>query len=280
MNQDYPNLNLRMLDVGARRGIDDSYRDLARLNHFYLEGIEPDAKECEAILSHGFYSKVRPVAVAGRTGKSPLYITKVLGCTSIYKPNFKNLERYSLSPWFEVQDEIEINVTTLDTLFNPEENFDFITMDTQGAEYEILKAGDRLLSQVLCLTMEFHLLELYEGQTLFPTTHQFMSAKGFRLIDFGCGDFDGEMAEGHCVYLRDYQRLASKDEVLKCILFAMIWNNKSYVENILRNAPERLLSPNERQHIRQLLGIKAKEKMVPGADGLTGYLYRDGSGYR
>lgn len=269
-----------MLDVGSRRGLDESCRALARLNHFHLEGIEPDAKECEAVLARGFYNKVHPVAVADRAGKIPLYITKVLGCTSIHKPNVKNLERYAISPWFEVQRQIEINVTTLDDLFKPGENFDLLTMDTQGAEFDILSGGTRALESILCLSMECHMVELYEGQTLFPTTHQFLAAKGFRLMGFGLGDFDGERVEGHCLYIKDHQFLANKNEVLKCLLFTLVWQNKDYAENILRNAPERLLTREERQRLCELLGIELKKKSAPWGDGFTGNTYADGSGYQ
>jgi len=48
-----------MLDIGSRRGIDEKLPDPGEApNHFYLEGIEPDARESEAILARGFYSKV------------------------------------------------------------------------------------------------------------------------------------------------------------------------------------------------------------------------------
>jgi len=52
------------------------------------------------------------VAVAARPGKMPLYITKVLGCTSIHKPNLKIWNAIRSPDAFEIQNEIEIDVTT------------------------------------------------------------------------------------------------------------------------------------------------------------------------
>lgn len=43
--------------------------------------------------------------------------------------------------------------TTLDTLF-PEESFDYIKIDCQGAELDILKGGDRLLKQTEVILLE------------------------------------------------------------------------------------------------------------------------------
>ena len=219
-NAKYPDLEFRLLDIGARRGREGRYNSLTRLNHFYVEGIEPDKKESEAVLARGVYGRIHPIAVADEIGKRRLYITKVLGCTSLHRPKWENLERYAISSWFEIQKETDVAVTTLDAFYAPSEKFDFISMDVQGAEYEVIKGGERLFDHVLGFSLEVHFVEIYEGQKLFSFIHDFCLEKGFRLILMSHCDFDGEIAEAECVYVRDHKRLVKKQDYLKCILFA------------------------------------------------------------
>ena len=265
--------------MAPAEGLRDGTTSFGGLKNFCVEGIEPDKQEASALMARGPYRKVHPVAVADTIGARALYITKVLGCTSIHKPKTDSLRRFSISNWFEVQRQMDIPVTTLDALYGGGENFDFVSMDVQGAEYEVMRGGERLFDKVLGFSLEVHFSEIYEGQMLFSSVHEFCLKKGFRLIVLGCGDMDGEIVEGDCVYIKDPQLLRSKEEVLKCILFSLNWNNEAYVENMLRNISSALLSPGEKSRIRGVLRMEEKEKSVPWADGVSAKDYSDGRGY-
>jgi FkbM family methyltransferase len=278
INARYPHLQTRLLDIGARRGIEGLYHGLTRLNHFHLEGIEPDREEARALLDHG-YRKVHPVAIADEIGNKPLYVTKVLGCTSIHKPNMENVQRYTISPWFEVQAETTIPVTTLDSLYCNGETFDFVNMDVQGAEYEVIKGGERMFDRVLGFSMEAHFVEIYEEQKLFSFMHDLSLKKGFRLIQLYLCPFDGETAEAECVYVKDHQLIQTREDFLKCMLFALNWYSSAYVENMLRNAAPRILSATEKEQMYQALHIKEKHKVPHWPDGFSAKVHGDGSGY-
>ena len=279
VNTQHPEMQTSLLLVGARRGLERRYNSLLKLNHFSVDGIEPDKKEVEAILAREVYRKMHAVAVADEICTKPLYITKVLGCTSIHKPKMEKLQRYTISGWFETQAQTEIPVTTLDALYNPPEKFDFISMDVQGAEYEVIKGGERLFDQAIGITLEAHFLEVYEGQKLFSFIHDLCLSKGFRLIRLDCGEFDGEIAESECFYVRDYQLLKKKEDLLKCMLFALNWNNKAYVENLLRNVSAEFFPPAEKKQILGILKMKEKEKSPLILDGFSAAAHSDGSGY-
>jgi FkbM family methyltransferase len=280
INGQYPELKVSLLDVGARKGLEGRYDELTKLKGFYAEGIEPDKAEAKALLALGHYRKVHPVAVADETGRKRLYVTKVLGCTSIHKPNTRNLERFAISPWFETQSELEISVTTLGALYPGDDRFDFISMDVQGAEYEVIKGGEKLLDQALGVSLEVHFFEVYEGQKLFPSMHELCLKKGFRLINMSLNNFDGEIAEAECAYVKNHQLLKTKEDVLKCILFSLNWQNRAYVENLLRNASDKLLSPLEKKQILEVLKLKGKQKLSLWPDGLAAKVHGDGSGYK
>jgi hypothetical protein len=152
-------------------------------------------------------------------------------------------------------------------------------MDVQGAEHEVMQGGKRLFDTVLGFSLEVHFAEIYEGQKLFPAIHEHCLKKGFRLIEFECGDIDGEIVEGDGVYVRDQSRLRNRDDVLKCILFSLNWNNYAYVENLLRNISNSLLAAEEKSRIRDILKIKEKQKSEPWADGIAAQANADGGGY-
>ena len=119
-NVQYPNFKIKMLDIGARDGLPGWGLILKHLNNFYLEGIEPDKRGAQVILdspNYGPYQKVHTVSLSNKEGPSNFYVTKKLGCSSIHKPNLKNLTNRTICPWFEIQKTIEIQTTKLSTLY-------------------------------------------------------------------------------------------------------------------------------------------------------------------
>ena len=283
LNSDYPQLKIKMLDIGSRSGLMEPFIYLMRLNNFYLEGFEPDKAEAEAILKSGKfgnYSKIHPVALSNKSGKIPLYITKMLGCSSIYKPNLNDMKYYTNSNYYEIQKKIIIPVTTLAKIYPNGEQFDFISMDVQGAEHKVLSGGREILKNAIGISFEANFIEIYEKQKLFHDMHKLMLDNDFRLISLGAGDTDGEITEcGTCVYIKKNNLIKNKEDLLKRILFSLIWDKKSYAEFLIRNHGDRFLSPAEKREILRKLRIKIKEKMSTKHDGIVARYYEHGEGY-
>ncbi|WP_044561578.1 FkbM family methyltransferase [Azospirillum sp. B4] len=64
-----------------------------------------------------------------------------------------------------------------------ETSLDFLNMDTQGSELEILKGtGPLAASQLLGFTAEVEFEPLYQGQPLFSDVHTWARDQGFRLV--------------------------------------------------------------------------------------------------
>lgn len=73
--------------------------------------------------------------------------------------------------------------TTLDTLF-PTETFDFVKLDCQGAELDILKGGQRVLRETEVLLLECPFACRYnEGAPTFAAYIEAITAAGFSPLD-------------------------------------------------------------------------------------------------
>ena len=70
-----------------------------------------------------------------------LYLTKKPECTSLYKPNMKYHNKFPNSDRWEIIDTISIECKSLKNIFNKVEEYDFIKIDTQGSELDILQGA-------------------------------------------------------------------------------------------------------------------------------------------
>ena len=76
-----------------------------------------------------------------------------------------------------------ISVTTLDQWADSEgvKHIDFLKIDTQGTELEILKGGQNILSTIRAISLEVEFNPIYLGQPVFAEVDQFLRSKGFVL---------------------------------------------------------------------------------------------------
>jgi FkbM family methyltransferase len=73
-----------------------------------------------------------------------------------------------------------LDVVTAGTHF---ERPDFLKLDVQGYELEVLKGAERLLESVEVVMMEVNLIAVYEGAPLVHEVVSYMAARGFRVYD-------------------------------------------------------------------------------------------------
>jgi FkbM family methyltransferase len=240
LNEHYPECGLRVLDVGARLGlVDEGLRELPALWNLHLEGIEPESAEAARLLadpSVGPYAAVHEVAVSDVIGPRTLHMTALKGCASLYPPNMETLAGHTAASWFAPVGTLEVATTTLDALYADAPPFDFVKLDTQGAEFDVLRGGERLCRAATGISLEVQFHELYEGQWLFPDVHAWMTANGFRLVhlkeesDF----YNGEVLEGNCFYVKDPAGIATAEDLLRRVAVALLCGNRRYTELLLR----------------------------------------------
>jgi len=100
----------------------------------------------------------------------------------------------------------EIECKTLDNTLkdlNLPFNFDFMKIDAQGAEYEILNGSlNFLTSSCIGLQLELFNIPLYKNIKLFPEVKNFLNEKGFELVKkLEChGSFD---SQNDCIFIKN-----------------------------------------------------------------------------
>jgi len=182
---------MTVIDVGAFGGVSREWASIGAV----VDAIafEPSPGECQRLNGIGcpFVRSIRffPHAVAGDTGVLPLYVTRSATCCSLAEPNIPEFARYGVpgsarQNRAQIQQIIKVQTVSLDGFCDRHEiQPDFVKLDTQGTEYDILANGFiRHVHTLVGLEIEVEFVELYRGQRLFADVDTFMRANGFQLM--------------------------------------------------------------------------------------------------
>lgn len=171
----------RILDIGAAHGHFSSFAQQ------YFPEADITAVECNGrdsfFLSQHPDWDVHYLCLGDKKCTKQFYIDKdseIGGGSSMYK----EATRFFVDPIIE-----EKQITTLDDEF-PDETFDFIKIDTQGSELDILRGGEQLVSRAKFLLLELSFIELNEGAPLIDDVLEYTRKLGWRMYDV-IGPLDG-----------------------------------------------------------------------------------------
>ncbi|MGL5060707.1 MAG: FkbM family methyltransferase [Microcoleus sp.] len=177
-------LKLVVIDVGCRWGFADVWSLFG--SNVTLIGFDPDASECEHLQntyqgsgSIHFVSK----ALGSSEGRKQLFLTAEPACSSLYKPDPLITNSMPHLGCAKLVGETEIDVTTLDIWASSAgiSEIDFIKLDTQGSELEVLEGAENCLKSVRSLQIEVEFNPIYMGQPLFGDIDSFLRKRGFVL---------------------------------------------------------------------------------------------------
>lgn len=107
-----------------------------------------------------------------------------------------------------------LTMTTLDAITegSPFARPNFIKLDVQGYEIEVLRGGMRTLESAEAVLMEVNLLGLHEGVPLFHESAGYMGKHGFQVYDV-CSlirrPYDGALWQADVIFLRNSSPLIS-----------------------------------------------------------------------
>ena len=119
-----------------------------------IHAFEVDEEECiklNKLTKDGL--KFYPYALGNKEEKRKFYETNHPMCSSLYKPNEKLLKLFNNLSVAYLKKITEVNTISLDAFLKKEkiESIDFIKMDIQGAELDVLKGAEKSLKNVLTI---------------------------------------------------------------------------------------------------------------------------------
>lgn len=169
-----------VVDIGANP-IDGAppYKAMLSRGLCRVIGFEPQA-EALSRLNHarGPHEQYLPYAV-GDGDEHMLRICSLEGMTSLLVPDPERLALFNLFPaWATIKSEIPIETRRLDDVAEIAE-MDFLKMDVQGSELNILKNGREKLAQAVAIQTEVSFVPLYKGQPSFGETDLALRELGF-----------------------------------------------------------------------------------------------------
>lgn len=219
---------LTLFDVGARGGLDTLWGAVTPV--LRVIGFEPDPKVAARTYSNISYPmEFIPLAAGGRSGPRTFYKARHNCTSSFLRPNEPVTRLFGIHSLCETTDVRTVETITLDDVVRDRQLkvVDFIKVDTQGSELEILEGATTALGdRVFGLELEVEFVELYEGQPLFADVDRFVRPFGFELItlrqlrhlsrrglprfaELGLDDRDSQLTTADAVYFRSPHRLAS-----------------------------------------------------------------------
>ena len=231
------------LDVGAQGGFNSDKFFPSKYNCFFKEIlIEPIKSEAEKLknkkftINKGLWSKKE---------KKKLYILdNRLGSSSLYEPDEKFFDIHNLRKVdynnYKVTRSVEIECDTLTNQLTELEvkKLDYLKIDTQGAELEILKGiGDY---RPLLIKIEAHFFSIYKNVPSWNKLVNFLYDLNYSLIDLkGIGNHSSRIpAEADMIFIPNFNNEVGKKLILnnkdKFISLMLIFGQLKLLQVILK----------------------------------------------
>ncbi len=137
-----------------------------------------------------------PLALGTYEGTVSFYLSKptekygLAGQSSLFPPNPETWPW----PWVELEKEpISVPITTLDAWAEKQgiKKIDFLWLDLQGSEFQMLQACPNILKTITVIKTEYSTKEYYKGTVLFDELKNFLESQDFHLIEI-CGETHGD----------------------------------------------------------------------------------------
>jgi len=227
---------IEIIDIGAMVEGEERFARLVTQGLANVTGFEPNPSEYERLRAGNAPHRRYLPYFLGEGGPATFYRTRYPGCSSLYEPDpaiidlFQGIGAAPPNGNFAVIGTERVNTVRLDDVpgLPP---CDFLKLDVQGAELDVLRGGTISLANVLVLEVEVEFVPLYKKQPLFGHIHSFLHEHHFLMHKFVdvIGRALKPMVAGHAsgaisqvlwadaIFVRDYSKddLYTDDQLLK-----------------------------------------------------------------
>ncbi len=162
---------LVIADVGSAMGLDSRWQPVAE----FLEvlSFEPDGR------SDGDGKVFRTALGAEDAGEQTLYLAKLPAASSFF-PHHPEMDRFAIREWLKPAGTARVSVTTLDTCLEGR-RIDFLKIDTEGADLDVLRGATKALENVLAVQVEVSFAQRHVGAPGFAEVDGFLTDRAFRI---------------------------------------------------------------------------------------------------
>ncbi len=173
--KELPTFQFFVMDVGGRDGLHnrwDGFKDFAQ---FIL--VEPDPVEAKRLQSIGGKNlQIVDKALWSKPCEIKINITSSPGCSSVLNPDMNFIGLFQDPERFKIVKQYDIPATTIND-FVKQKNLkvNFLKIDTQGSELEILKGASELKGQILGIEAEVEFAKIYKDQPTFRDIDSYVS---------------------------------------------------------------------------------------------------------
>lgn len=175
------NSQINLMDIGASC-INETpiYKILIDEGLAHLNAFEGDQRQIEKIKeTYGENATVFPHFISDGTEKTLYVASEITGMTSLLKPDPKALKFFNGFEYFgRIEKEERVSTSKLDDVGDLKQ-IDFLKMDIQGSELDVLKHGTKILQKCVAIQLEISYICLYENQPTFGEIDVWMRKNGF-----------------------------------------------------------------------------------------------------
>ena len=138
-----------LVDVGATGGMDGNWNEIKKNCHYIT--FDPDPR-AQIISSYAKHTNYNLALWSDKKENIPLYLTQYQAASTLLQLNKNTLSAFLN---YDCHEEIKISKINANSIENSlNDSFDFIKVDAEGADLEILKGAEKFLKDS-CLVIEF-----------------------------------------------------------------------------------------------------------------------------
>jgi FkbM family methyltransferase len=253
-------LGLVMMDIGARGGLDEDF--LAAAWATKAVGFEPDVGECQRLNALPAVpwreTKYLPTAISSEAGLGTLKIPHNTVGASLLRHNEAMIPMFGHPELHQVQDSVVVSTITLDKAMDELQltHIDYLKLDVEGAELDVLSAGEKALGTASAIKVECSFLEQRKGQPLIWEVADVLRKSGYVCAEVRDIHYwrrrpipahpyvarhvmpysRGIAAQCDLVFIRDFQQ-ASNESLVRLFAVATILGHFDYAVTVVRSAP-------------------------------------------
>lgn len=198
-----------IIEAGAFDG-KETLKMAAQWPHAIIHAFEPVPELFEKLTTttaHLSNIHTYQLALSDKTGTATLFVAekpekpgKTSQASSLLKPKERLAHSSIIFP-----STIEVPTITLDDWAKTYaiSHVDFIWLDVQGYELNILKAAPKIVSQLKALFVEVEFIEAYENQYLYADVKSWLETQGFEMVGKDFADTPTWFF-GNALFVRNY----------------------------------------------------------------------------